>query len=119
MAQIKTARRNANDRRVQKYIDAAKAGAPLGEELMDICPFRTLLFGAGRRAPPGVKWVDPTAMVAVLGWEPEDFSWEMRADILQELACGGIVLLVSNNETLRDHAKREVLLAFAAPSGSA
>jgi hypothetical protein len=50
---------------------------------------------------------------------PEDFSDQMRADIISALRAGEIVRLISNRAELRDYARREIALAFGTPAGSA
>jgi hypothetical protein len=109
------------DRRVRKLMARRGVGRPpsLGE-VMYLCPFRSLLADSVLR--PGLSADDlsaVTAAVVLLGFVPDDFSAEMRADILGELGAGGVVLLVSNSEALRDHAKGEILLALVPPRGVA
>lgn len=100
--------------RVKALINRSKRGKPMRlAEVLAVCPYRTL-FG-----PVGYILTEdtvPTAVVAALGFVPEDFSERMRADICATIAAGGVVGLVSNSAELRDYAKREIALALM-PTG--
>src|SRR5436305_3805954 len=55
-----------------------RTGAISFDEVLAVCPYRSLLGPIGYLHPDAT----PSASVAVLGFVPEDFSDEMRADIL-------------------------------------
>jgi hypothetical protein len=105
------------DRRVRQLIARHKP-ATLAE-ILPLCPYQTLL-GPLRDIPPDLASnIVPDVVVAVFGFVPEDFSDQMRADIISALRAGEIVRLISNRAELRDYARREIALAFGTPAGSA
>lgn len=110
----------ALDRKVRRLI-ARKGPAIALADAFKLCPYRTLLgFHRPPHDPLTPGHVDQaTQFVAVLGFVAEDFSERMRNDVLAELRRGSVVLLGSNRAELRDHAKREILLALSLPAGAA
>jgi hypothetical protein len=94
---------------IQPLIERLKQGdqVPL-TELVAICPYRTLMGPTDELHPDAV----PDISVVVLGFVPEDFSTEMRDDIVSELMSGSLVELLSNDRALRDYAKREIALTL-------
>lgn len=99
---------NTVDRKVRKLIERMKSGRPVSlSEVAPLCPYTSLI------GPDGITAEStPSACAVVLGFVPEDFSCEMRSDIKRDLSAGHIVLLMSNNRVLRDHAKRDIAMAL-------
>jgi len=111
---MSAARDRRLDRKVRQLIARSKRGQEITRsEILAVCPYTSLL--AARR----FGLTEPTMFVAALGFEPENFSDRLRADILNAMANGETVLLVSNSREVRDHAKAEILLSCATPAGVA
>jgi len=106
----------ARDRKVKRMLARMDRGQDVPfEEVFAACPYRTLLGASGTLHPDA----RPSATVAVLGFVPDDFCDQLRADILNDLRAGRVVALISNSSDLRDYAKREIVLAMSEPTGSA
>jgi len=92
---------------------AAGATAEL-DEVLAVCPYRTLFGANGVPLNPSSPW---GATVAVLGFTPDDMHPDMVADVVADVRRGITVLLISNSRLLRDHAKHEIVLALTPAAG--
>ncbi len=105
-----------NDHKVRRLIAHPNGGNVPLADILRLCPYRSLLARLDRPLAPDVL---PTVIVAALGFVPEDFSDQMRTDIIAAIRQGEIVGLVSNSAELRDYAKREIALAMCPAGGAA